>query len=86
MQNCFIQPSRSSDLSNRGSIMNIIVGYTLSALTAIAGLIVLTGYFLPDSVPMQLRLSFGIVLLLLSVYRALTTWFNARQHRRSGNE
>jgi hypothetical protein len=66
--------------------MYSIFGYTLSALTAVAGLVVLTGVLLPPTVPMQLRLTFGIVLLLLSVYRALTTWLKGKQHRRSGNE
>lgn len=66
--------------------MHVIIGYTLSALTAIAALVLLTGMLLPPSVPTQLRFSLGVVLLLLSVYRVLTTWFQDKQQRRSGNE
>ncbi|MBL0175953.1 MAG: hypothetical protein IPP94_11940 [Ignavibacteria bacterium] len=62
------------------------MGYTLSGVTAIAAVIILTGVFLPPSVPAQLRITFGIVLVLLAVYRFVITWVQEKQARRSGRD
>jgi hypothetical protein len=62
------------------------MGYTLSGVTAIAAVIILTGLFLPDGVPMQLRITFGVVLFLLAVYRFVITWVQEKQAGRSGRD
>ena len=56
-----------------------LLGYVTAALTAGAGILLFTGFLLPPSVPVQLRVMFGIVLVLLSVYRIVITRTKQRQ-------
>ena len=56
-------------------------GYVLAAVTAIAAVIIVTGFLLPEGVPTQLRVMFGIVLFLLAVYRGVITYIQSRQRR-----
>lgn len=50
--------------------------YSIAALTSICGIIVAGGWFIPSSVPSQLRVMLGVVLILLGIYRFAIT--NAR--------
>jgi len=56
-----------------------MVGYTISALMATVGILVLTGVLMTDGMTTQLRVIFGIVLVLYSVYRFLMTRARTRQ-------
>ena len=59
--------------------VSTIVGYTISALMATVGILVLTGVLMTDGMTTQLRVIFGIVLVLYSVYRFLMTRARTRQ-------
>ena len=56
------------------------VGYIVSALTSTTGLVIVTGLFIPAAVPLQFRLTFGVVLILLGVYRFVVTRTRAIHH------
>ena len=56
-----------------------MVGYTISALMATVGILVLTGVLMTDGMTTQLRVIFGFVLVLYSVYRFLMTRARTRQ-------
>ena len=58
--------------------------YVIAFITSVCGVIVVAGWFLPDSVPSQLRIMLGVVLILLGIYRfAVTNAKTARtQHDR----
>jgi hypothetical protein len=64
---------------------NTVIGYTVSAVTMVMGVGVLTGLFFPDGTPDQLRFTFGIVLVLLSMYRGIVT-FTRRNNARPSDE
>ena len=59
--------------------VSTMVGYTISALMATVGILVLTGVLMTDGMTTQLRVIFGIVLVLYSVYRFLMTRARTRQ-------
>lgn len=48
-----------------------LFGYGVSLITASAGILILSGFLV--SVPEQIRIIFGVVLLLLGVYRFVIT-------------
>lgn len=52
----------------------LIFGYVVAFVSVSAGILVLTGTFIPDSTPSQLRIMFGVVLVLLGAYRGSITW------------
>ncbi|HTP78781.1 MAG TPA: hypothetical protein VMM57_00105 [Bacteroidota bacterium] len=56
-------------------------GYGVSAVTFTAGLVIVSGLFLPAAVPLQFRLTFGIVLVLLGIYRFVVTRTRVSGHR-----
>jgi hypothetical protein len=56
------------------SKLNTVIGYSVATITMAMGIGVLTGWFFPEGTPVQLRWTFGIVLVLLSVYRAIATY------------
>jgi hypothetical protein len=49
------------------------LGYGVSIVTFLVGAIVISGAFLPSTVPIQFRLMCGIVLVLIGVYRFVVT-------------
>ncbi|HCA82024.1 MAG TPA: hypothetical protein DEP53_20020 [Bacteroidetes bacterium] len=59
--------------------VSTMVGYTISALMATVGILVLTGVLMTDGMTTQPRVIFGIVLVLYSVYRFLMTRARTRQ-------
>lgn len=68
------------------SSLNRIVGYSVSAVTMAIGILMLSGQFFPEGTPTQLRVTFGIVLILLSVYRAVVTTTRQSHARRNPEE
>lgn len=51
----------------------------MSAVFFFGGLFVIFGLFLPESVPKQVRIMFGIVLMLWGIYRCVITYTKSRQ-------
>lgn len=47
--------------------------YGVSLITASAGFLVLVGLLVSQSVPPQVRITFGVVLFLLGIYRFVVT-------------
>lgn len=47
--------------------------YSVAFITAAFGIIVTAGWFGPDAVPPQMRVTIGIVLILLGIYRFAIT-------------
>ena len=68
------------------SNLNRIIGYSISAVTLAIGILVLSGQFFPEGTPTQLRVVFGIVLILLSIYRAIVTTTRQIHARRNPEE
>jgi cytochrome c biogenesis protein CcdA len=58
------------------------VGYCIAFVSVGAGVLVLTGTFIPETTPSQLRIMFGIVLVLLGCYRASITYVRSAQKKR----
>ncbi|MBI5645976.1 MAG: hypothetical protein HY962_03515 [Ignavibacteriae bacterium] len=61
-------------------------GYSLAVITAATAVVIITGFLLPDGVPSQFRIMFGVVLFLLAGYRAVITYFQSRQTDRGSHE
>jgi hypothetical protein len=57
----------------------LIVGYGMSGLMAVVGVLVLSGILALEGLPVQLRLLFGAVLIVYSVYRFMMTRTRAKQ-------
>jgi uncharacterized membrane protein YfcA len=64
--------------------LSTIVGYGMSGLMGIIGVLVLTGVLAKEGTPVQFRILFGIVLVLYGVYRFTMT--RARRKREEGSE
>jgi len=62
------------------------MGYTISVLMAVVGILVLTGVLMAEGMTMELRVLFGIVLVLYSVYRFMVTRARTRQEEESSDE
>ena len=60
----------------------MVLGYGLSVSMAIVGVLVLGGILVKDGTPVELRILFGIVLILYSVYRFMMTRARAKQAER----
>lgn len=61
-----------------------VLGYTVSAVMAAIGVLVMAGYLVHAGVPDQFRWTFGIVLVLMGIYRFFMT--QTRQQRRRAEE
>ena len=59
--------------------IGLIVGYGMSGLMAVVGVLVLSGILALEGLPVQLRLLFGVVLILYSVFRFMMTRTRAKQ-------
>lgn len=66
------------------TMIGTILGYSVSVAAGVFGIAVLTGLVNTGVMPTQFRIMFGVVLLLLSIYRAITTWMRA--HQRDDND
>jgi len=65
-----------------GRKISRILALTVSAVMVIAGIAVLAGVFLPPTAPKTLRLTLGIVFLLMGAYRFLMTRLQAQKRER----
>lgn len=61
------------------SSVSTVVGYGISVVMAAVGVLVLSGLLVKEGTPGQLRILFGIVLVLYSVYRFMMTRARAKQ-------
>ena len=57
-------------------------GYGIAVITVSAGVLALTGVGIPEYTPGQVRVMFGVVLILLGLYRASITFARSSQRRR----
>jgi len=64
--------------------LSTFVGYGISGLMGIVGVLVLAGVLAKEGTPVQFRILFGIVLVLYSVYRFMIT--RARHKQEEGSE
>ena len=58
------------------------LGYSVAFVSLCAGVVFLTGVFLPTTLPAQLRLTVGAVFVLMSVYRFVATMYRVREQQR----
>jgi len=63
--------------------VSTIMGYVMSGVMGIAGILVLSGVLMTEGVTTQIRVIFGIVLVLYSVYRFMITRARSRQSESS---
>jgi len=66
--------------------VSTIVGYTISALMATVGILVLSGVLMAEGMTTELRVLFGIVLVLYSVYRFMMTRARTQREDESSDE
>ncbi len=57
----------------------MLLGYTVSAVSLVFGLLLVTGWLLRVRLPGQFRITFGVVLLLMGIYRFVLTRTKVRQ-------
>jgi hypothetical protein len=62
------------------------MGYGISGLMGIVGVLVLAGVLAKEGTPVQFRMLFGIVLLMYSVYRFMMTRLRYKQKQNEGSE
>lgn len=70
----------------KAAAVSTIVGYTISALMATVGILVLSGVLMAEGMTTELRVLFGIVLVLYSVYRFMMTRARTQQEDESSDE
>ncbi len=58
------------------------IGYSVAIVSFSAGLIFVTGVFLPPTIPKQLRIMFGVVFLLMGIYRYFATRYKIKAFER----
>ncbi len=59
-----------------------VFAYAVAFVTSACGFVVAAGWFVPETVPPQLRITLGVVLVLLGIYRfAITNAKFARTER-----
>jgi hypothetical protein len=63
--------------------VSTIAGYVISVLMGTVGVLILSGVLMTQGITPQLRILFGIVLVLYSVYRFMITRTRARQRESS---
>ncbi len=61
------------------SFLSSVVGYGISGVMGVVGVLVLAGLLVKEGMPVQLRILFGLVLVLYSVYRFVMTRARAKQ-------
>ncbi len=59
-----------------------LFAYGVSLITVSAGVLILLGFLLSESVPAEFRIVSGLVLLLLGIYRFVVTRTQVLQSRR----
>jgi hypothetical protein len=84
--------NRSGEIQDRRPVrlhpvnLSTVIGYAVAAVTSTLGFLVLFGMFFPEAVPNQVRVTFGVVLVLLGVYRFAVTRVRVMQSRREQDE
>jgi hypothetical protein len=63
----------------RAGNIGTVLGYSVAAVMGLFGIAVLAGIASFSALPMQFRITFGIVLLLFCIYRAAITYTQSRQ-------
>ena len=63
--------------------LSTFVGYGMSGLMGIVGVLVMTGVLAKEGTPVQFRILFGIVLIMYSVYRFMMTRMRRKQEEGS---
>ncbi len=58
------------------------LGYSVALVSLCAGVVFVSGLFLPSAMPVQLRLTVGVVFLLMSIYRFVATKYRIREQQR----
>lgn len=58
-----------------------VLGYAVSALSTVTGIVFLAGFALPESLPSHFRIMTAVVLILLGIYRFTVTRFRAIQQK-----
>ena len=53
--------------------VSTIIGYALSTIFLVLGVVVLLGLAIPDYLPKQFRITMGVVLVLWGVFRFVLT-------------
>jgi hypothetical protein len=66
-----------------GKKISRVLAFSVAAIMVLAGIAVLGGFFLPPNAPKVMRFTFGIVFLLMGVYRFLMTRLQAKQAERA---
>ena len=66
--------------------LSTFMGYGISGLMGIVGVLVLVGVLAKEGTPVQFRMLFGIVLLMYSVYRFMMTRLRYKQKQNEGSE
>ena len=59
--------------------VSTIVGYGMSGVMGVVGILVLSGVLMSQGVSTQIRVIFGLVLVLYSVYRFMMTRARSKQ-------
>jgi len=59
--------------------LSTIAGYAIAGLMGVVGILVLSGILMTNGLTSQLRVLFGIVLVLYSVYRFMMTRTRSKQ-------
>jgi hypothetical protein len=59
-----------------------IVGYTISGVMGVFGILVLSGAVVNEGMPSNVRIAFGVVLVLFGIYRFAVTRMRASQAKR----
>jgi len=67
------------------SDISIYLGYAVSAVTFVFGIIIVSGISF-QYIPFQMRMIFGVVMILLGVYRFVLTRTKIRQQREEEEE
>jgi len=67
----------------KGFNFSTIVGYGVSVMMSIVGVLVVMGILMSDGMTSELRMIFGSVLILYSVYRFMMTRTRSRQEEDS---
>lgn len=69
------------DVGRRGNFAKYF-GYSVSCISFCAGIVFLTGLFIQTTIPTQLRVMFGVVFILMGVYRFFATRYKAQALKR----
>jgi hypothetical protein len=63
---------------------SVILGYVISGVMSVAGVLILTGIISNEGMPPKVWITFGVVLVLFGVYRFVLTRMRASQAEKMG--